>query len=82
MSGSRTNQALPRAGESLALGILGGTGAIGLDTVALNAIQYAPAEASRQAVLDGIGRGIGRVAVHELVHQILGAASAHNDESG
>jgi hypothetical protein len=30
-------------------------------------------------VLDGIGRGIGRVAVHEFMHQMLGVASAHND---
>ena len=73
------NQALPRAGESLALGMLGGTGAVGFDFVSFNAVQFAPAGASRQTVLDGIGRGIGRVAVHEFMHQILGASSAHND---
>ena len=73
------NQALPRAGESLALGMLGGTGAVGFDFVTFNAVQFAPAGASRQAVRDGIGRGIGRVAVHEVMHQILGVASAHND---
>ena len=30
-------------------------------------------------VLGATGRGIGRVAVHEFVHQILGKAIAHND---
>ena len=75
----REHQPLPHAGESLALGILGGTGAVGFDIVALKAIQYAPISASRQRVIEGIGRGIGRVAVHELIHQILGVAAAHND---
>ena len=75
----REHQPLPHAGESLALGILGGTGAVGFDIVALKAIQYAPTSASRQRVIEGIGRGIGRVAVHEFIHQILGGAAAHND---
>lgn len=73
------NQALPRAGESRALGMLGGSGAVGFEFVAFNAIHFAPAGASRQTVVEGIGRGIGRVAVHEFMHQILGVASAHND---
>ena len=75
----REHQPLPHAGESLALGILGGTGAVGFDVVALKAIQYAPTSASRQRVIEGIGRGIGRVAVHEFIHQILGVTAAHND---
>lgn len=76
---TRMNQALPKTGESLALGIFGGTGAIGFDIVALNAMAFAPGGADRQVVLEGIGRGIGRVAVHEFFHQIAGASSAHND---
>ena len=34
-------------------------------------------------ILDGIGRGVGRVAAHELAHQMMNAADAHNpgDES-
>ena len=75
----REHQPLPHAGESLALGFLGGTGAVGFDIVALKAIQYAPTGASRQRMVEGIGRGIGRVAVHEFIHQILGVAAAHND---
>jgi hypothetical protein len=63
----------------LALGFLGGTGAVGFDFVALNAIRYAPTGAPRQRIIEGIGRGIGRVAVHEFIHQILGGTAVHND---
>jgi hypothetical protein len=74
------NQQLPNAGESLALGVLGGTGAVGFDLVALKTIHYTPAGTSRQRVIEGMGRGIGRVAVHEFIHQILGADAVHNDD--
>lgn len=47
--------------------------------MALKAIRYAPPDASRQTMIDGIGRGIGRVAAHEFAHQILGAAAVHNN---
>jgi hypothetical protein len=70
---------LPHAGEAVGLGPLGGTGAVGFVIVALKAIQYAPSGASRQRMIEGIGRGIGRVAVHEFTHQILGATAGHND---
>ena len=69
---------LPNAGESLSFGWLGGSGAVSFELVALKAIQYAPAGASRATIIDGIGRGIGRVAAHELAHQILGVGSMHN----
>jgi hypothetical protein len=59
---------LPNSGESLALGFLGGAGAVGFDIVALKAVQYAPKGASRQAMIEGIGRGVGRVAAHEFAH--------------
>jgi hypothetical protein len=75
---ARVHQALPKAGESVALGMLGGTGGVGFDLVALNAIRYAPAGASRQTIVDGIGRGVGRVAIHEFAHQILGVTDMHN----
>jgi hypothetical protein len=29
-------------------------------------------------MIEGIGRGIGRVAAHEFAHQILGSAAMHN----
>jgi hypothetical protein len=69
---------LPNAGASLSFGWLGGAGAVSFDLVALKALQYAPAGASRQVILDAIGRGIGRVAAHELAHQMIHSAEAHN----
>jgi hypothetical protein len=74
-----TNRQLPAAGESVAMGFLGGTGAVDFDMVTAAAIHYGPPDASRQSIVQGIGRGIGRVAVHEFMHQILGASIAHND---
>lgn len=68
---------LPSAGQSVALGPLGGEGAVGFVILALHAIHYAPEGASRQTVIDGIGRGVGRAAAHEFAHQIAGAV--HND---
>jgi hypothetical protein len=70
---------LPNAGESMALGFMGGVGGVSFDAVTLKAVQYAPPRASRQQIIEGIGRGIGRVAVHEFAHQILNAAALHND---
>jgi hypothetical protein len=69
---------LPNAGESMPLGFLGGSGGVSFDLVALKAIQYAPEGASRETIIGGIGRGIGRVAAHEFGHQILGTGLAHN----
>jgi hypothetical protein len=71
---------LPNAGESMPLGFLGGSGGVSFDLVALKAIQYAPDGASRQTIIEGIGRGIGRVAAHEFGHQILGTGLAHNQD--
>ena len=71
---------LPNAGESMPLGFLGGSGGVSFDLVALKAIQYAPEGASRQTIVEGIGRGIGRVAAHEFGHQILNAGLVHNKD--
>lgn len=71
---------LPNTGESLSFGWLGGSGAVSFDLVALKAVQYAPPAASRQAIIEGIGRGIGRVAAREFAHQILNAGPVHNKE--
>jgi hypothetical protein len=70
---------LPAAGESVAMGFLGGTGAVDADMVATEALYYAPPETSRYIIIQGVGRGIGRVAVHEFMHQMLGAWAAHNN---
>jgi hypothetical protein len=75
---------LASAGEARSFGPLGGTGLVDFNAVARHAVRLAPARATRGLVLAGIGRGLGRVAAHEVVHQILGAEpGAHNpaDES-
>jgi len=70
----RSNRQRPAAGESLPLGFLGGVGNVGFDFVAAKAIDYAPPDAARPDIIEAIGRGVGRVAVHEFIHQILGTA--------
>jgi hypothetical protein len=60
------------AGESHVFGPLGSWGSVGFLILAHNAIEYAPPSASRQDLVAGIGRGIGRAAVHEFAHQTLG----------
>ena len=75
----RTRHPLPSSGESMPLGMFGGSGSVGAVLITLAAIRYAPPDATRQTIVEGIGRGIGRVAAHEFGHQILGPAVAHND---
>jgi len=71
--------AVAGVGESVALGPLGGGGFIDFSAIADQVARFAPANASHADLVDAIGRGIGRVAAHELGHQILGPVSAHND---
>jgi hypothetical protein len=63
-------------GESRTLG-LGGDGVVSFPAVAANAIFYAPAAAQRATIIEGIGRGIGRAAVHELAHQLVPRINIH-----
>lgn len=70
---------LPNAGQALGWGPLGGLGSVGFAILAANGVQFAPGGATRALMIEGIGRGIGRAAVHEFGHQILGMAAAHND---
>jgi hypothetical protein len=72
MTRNRTTYPFSFAGQSRVFGPLGGSGSVAFAILAHNAIEYAPAGASRQQIVDGIGRGIGRAAVHELAHQALG----------
>jgi hypothetical protein len=41
---------------------------------------HAPAGASRADIVDAIGRGLGRAAVHEFAHQILPHGPMHNTQ--
>ncbi len=63
--------------ESRVLGALGGEGAIDFATLAALAVRFAPPGTSRADLVAAIGRGIGRVAAHELAHQILPRGNLH-----
>lgn len=75
----RGRKALPDAGHSIGLGPLGGLGELSFTILAVSAIRLAPSGASRATIVEGIGRGIGRAAVHELAHQIVATAAMDND---
>lgn len=65
------------AGQSNVFGPLGGSGAVSFYTVASQAPVFAPGDASRADLIDAIGRGVGRAAVHEFAHQILPRGPMH-----
>lgn len=58
------------AGTSYGLGPLGGGAFVNFSMIAVNARRYAPPDAPRHQIIEGIGRGIGHAAVHELAHMI------------
>ena len=64
----------PAAGESRAFGGIRGNGTVNFNIVALGALAYADRMSGREALVHAIGRGVGRTAVHEFAHQILGPA--------
>jgi hypothetical protein len=66
------------AGQSNVFGPLGGYGGVSFYVLAAQAIHHAPPGATRADIVEGIGRGIGRAAVHELAHQILPSGPMHN----
>lgn len=71
------NRKYAAAGQSHVFGPFGGTGSVSFITLAAQAMAYAPHNASRADMIDAIGRGIGRAAVHEFVHQILPKEPVH-----
>ena len=66
------------AGESLAIAGLGGQGAVSLSYLASSALAYAPSTATRSEMIEAIGKGVGRAAVHEFTHQLLPRVSIHS----
>jgi hypothetical protein len=61
------------AGLSQSVPGVGGDGVLNFRVLVSNAIALMPPGATRADVIDGIGTGIGRAAVHELAHQLLGS---------
>ena len=74
----RKGQKLPNAGETFAMGPLGARSLVDFTEVLMAAIAHAPAGTTREQLVTGIGRGVGRVSVHELAHGILGAGAMDN----
>lgn len=65
------------AGQSRAIAGFGGGGVVSFELLASGAVVYAPPELDRAGIVDAIGRGVGRAAVHEFVHQLLPRAPIH-----
>jgi hypothetical protein len=66
------------AGESRAVAGFGGSGAVNFEFVASGAMVFAPDDADRTAVIEALGRGVGRVAIHEFAHQLLPKKAIHD----
>jgi hypothetical protein len=75
---NRVKRQMSVAGASRAMRGFGGSGSVSLSFAAGAAVAYAPAGASRNEIVDAIGRGIGRVAVHEFTHQFLPHVPIHD----
>ena len=58
-------------GKSHAVAGFGGSGSVNFAYIANGAMVFAAADASRSSIIETIGRGIARVAVHEFAHQLL-----------
>jgi hypothetical protein len=69
---------LAAAGESRSMRPIGGRGAVSFGVLADNAVAYAPKDATRTAILEGIGRGVGRAAAHEFAHQFFPVFQIHD----
>jgi hypothetical protein len=77
VSENRLSRKSSVAGESRAVPWLGGLGAVNFSYFAAGAIVYAPPGATRDEIIAGIGRGLGRGAVHEFAHQLVRGVEVH-----
>ena len=68
---TRLRGAIEVFGNARAMRGVGGRGAVNFYAVASAATAFAPEQATRQDVIAAIGRGVGRVAIHEFVHLFL-----------
>jgi hypothetical protein len=68
------------AGQTYMLGPFGNFGAVNFTLLAAQAMGWAPSDATRADIVDAIGRGIGRAAVHEFGHQLLPRDRMHRTD--
>jgi hypothetical protein len=69
------------AGQSRGMAGVGGGGVVNFTLLASGAVVYAPDEVDRAGIIDAIGRGVGRSAVHEFAHQLLPHANLHRSRN-
>ena len=74
---SRRGRPRGAVAATVAMGALGGQGAISFAAIARYAVSFAPPGADRDTIVAGIGRGIGRAAAHEFAHQLLTGVALH-----
>lgn len=65
------------AGQSRGMSGFGGGGVVNFTLLANGAVVYAPDDLDRSGIIEAIGRGVGRSAVHEFAHQLLPRAPIH-----
>lgn len=75
---ARNRRTFATAGASYGFGMLGGAGFVNFTSLAVNAVRYAPPGTPRAAVVEAIGRGIGRSAVHEFAHMMAPDVPIHD----
>ena len=66
------------AGASRGIAGLGGSGRVSFNYLANGAMVFSPETASRAEVIAAVGRGLGRVAIHEFLHEILPKLPIHD----
>jgi hypothetical protein len=66
------------AGESRAIAGFGGSGGVSFEYLANGAMVFAPDDATRTELIAALGRGVGRVAIHEFLHQLLPKFAIHD----
>ena len=67
--------------ESYVFPGMGGHGYVNFRSLAHGAVVHAPPDADRREIIAAIGRGIGRAAVHEFTHQLLGRQARIDDST-
>lgn len=66
------------AGSARGIAGLGGNGRVSFSYLANGAMVFSPEAATRAELIEAVGRGIGRVAIHEFLHEILPTVPIHD----
>jgi hypothetical protein len=75
------NSSTGGSAESYVFPGMGGQGYVNFRSLAHGAVAHVPPDADRHEIIAAIGRGIGRAAVHEFIHQLLGRQARIDDST-